>query len=48
MYGMTVFEYGQNEDERRACVPEGVLKGVEDVIEGRTMSNEQFNDVLDF
>jgi len=45
---MTVFEYGQNEGEKRVCVPAGALKGVEDVIEGRTMSDEQFDDVLDF
>lgn len=45
---MTMFEYGQDGDEKQACIPEGVLKGIEDIAEGRTLSDEQFDEVLDF
>lgn len=45
---MTIFEYDRDEREERACVPEGVLKGIEDVAEGRTLSDEKFDDVLKF
>ncbi len=41
---MTMFEHGQDGDEKQARVPEGVLKGTEDVAEGRTLSDE----ALDF
>ncbi|WP_162224277.1 hypothetical protein [Halorussus salinus] len=44
---MTMFEYGQDGDEKQAYVPEGVLKGIEDIAEGRTLSDEQFDEVLD-
>lgn len=45
---MTKFEYGREGDEKRECVPEGVLKGIEDIAEGRTLSDEQFDEALDF
>lgn len=45
---MTIFEYGQDGHRKQACVPEGVLKGIEDVAEGRTMSDEQFDEALKF
>lgn len=31
-----------------AYVPEGVLEGIEDIAEGRTMSGEDLDDVLKF
>lgn len=45
---MTTFEYGQDGDDKRARVPEGVLKGIEDIAEGRTLSGEQLDEALDF
>lgn len=45
---MTMFEYGQDGDEEQACVPEGVLKGIEDIAEGRTLSDKQLDEALDF
>lgn len=45
---MTMFEYGPDGGEKRACIPEGVLKGIEDLAEGRTLSDDEFDDVLDF
>jgi hypothetical protein len=45
---MTMFEYDRDGDEKQAYVPEGVLKGIEDVAEGRTLSDEEFDEVLEF
>lgn len=45
---MTMFEYGRDGDEKQVYVPEGVLKGIEDVAEGRTLSDEEFDEALDF
>lgn len=44
---MTVSEYDQDGREEAECVPEGVLKGIEDIAEGRTLSDEEFDDALD-
>lgn len=42
-------EYGRDErEEAEAFVPEGVLKGIEDIAEGRTLSDEDLDDVLKF
>lgn len=43
-----MFEYGQDGREDEACVPEGVLKGIEDIAEGRTLSDEELDEVLKF
>ena len=45
---MTEFEYGQDEEEKQGSIPEGVLKGIEDIAEGRTLTDEQFEEALDF
>lgn len=45
---MTMFEYGREGREKRACVPDEVLEGIEDIAEGRTMSDEDFDEVLEF
>jgi len=45
---MTKFEYGQDGKGEQPSIPEGVLKGIEDIVEGRTLSDEEFDDVLDF
>ncbi|WP_162224495.1 hypothetical protein [Halorussus amylolyticus] len=45
---MTDSEYDSDEPEEATRLPEGVLKGIEDVVEGRTMSDEDFDDVLEF
>ena len=45
---MTAFEYGQDEGEKQVCIPEGVLKGIEDLAEDRTLSDEQLDEILDF
>lgn len=42
-------EYDRDEcEEKEAFVPEGVLKGIEDIAEGRTLSDEELDDVLKF
>lgn len=46
---MVEYEYGQDgREEEEASVPEGVLKGIEDIAEGRTLSNEELDEVLKF
>lgn len=46
---MTGTEYGQDgREEEETYVPEGVLKGIEDIAEGRTLSDEELDDVLKF
>lgn len=44
---MTTFEYDQDGHEEVVHVPEGVLKGIEDIAEGRTMSDEELDEVLE-
>ena len=44
---MTASEYDRDGREESECVPEGVLKGIEDIAEGRTMSDEEFDSVLE-
>lgn len=41
------FEYDQDGREEEVCVPEGVLKGIEDIAEGRTLSDEEFDEFLE-
>jgi hypothetical protein len=46
---MTWTEYDRDgREEEDAFVLEGVLKGIEDIAEGRTLSDEELDDVLKF
>lgn len=46
---MVDYEYGQDgREEEEVSVPEGVLKGIEDIAEGRTLSDEELDEVLKF
>ncbi|WP_169051889.1 hypothetical protein [Halorhabdus amylolytica] len=39
---------GDAEDEERPEVPEGVLRGIEDIAEGRTASKEDIESILKY
>lgn len=45
---MGLSEYGQDDDGDDAYVPEGVLEGIEDVLEGRTVSDGELDDAIKF
>ncbi|QLC34071.1 hypothetical protein EFA46_007590 [Halarchaeum sp. CBA1220] len=45
---MASSESGHGDSEEDAEVPSGVLDGLDDLEEGRTLSDEEFEDVLKF